>query len=300
MKTTIFFINYTYQLFLVSRSQLQQHRDTCGRCVPILFGPPTYSQFCVVCGKEILNFKVLLLLHLLIIFQILFAVNMSIVESIAVFSFNIVNFFSEIVYFLGNIGRRKIAIDPSKHVVIITGCDSGFGALTSKELSAKGYKVVSTCMTQDGVARLQGVVEMAVLCDVTKQSDIDVLVEKVKVLLERKNFNLWALVNNAGIAPGGYIDWLVLPTWRKTMDVNFFGIVATIKAFLPLLKRTKESRIINLSSMAGHAGSPSLGAYSGEHLISHFSSFLALPLLLVLVFICVLIILPHEYPFSCH
>jgi NAD(P)-dependent dehydrogenase (short-subunit alcohol dehydrogenase family) len=45
------------------------------------------------------------------------------------------------------------------------------------------------------------------------------------------------------------------------MEVNFFAVVAVTKAFLPLLRRTPESRVVNVSSLAGITGSPALGPY---------------------------------------
>jgi short-subunit dehydrogenase len=48
------------------------------------------------------------------------------------------------------------------------------------------------------------------------------------------------------------------------MDVNFFGTVAVTKALLPLLKRTRGSRIINVSSVAGLGAGPMFGAYSAS------------------------------------
>lgn len=74
---------------------------------------------------------------------------------------------------------------------------------------------------------------------------------------------MWAVVNNAGIAPMGYMDWLSMEAIRKVMDVNYFGAISVIKAMLPQLKRVKGSRIINISSVAGYSTGPGLGAYSG-------------------------------------
>lgn len=48
------------------------------------------------------------------------------------------------------------------------------------------------------------------------------------------------------------------------MEVNFFGVVTVTKAFLPLLKKTKNSRIVNLSSVAGFSSSPMMGAYAAS------------------------------------
>lgn len=171
-------------------------------------------------------------------------------------------------YNLTNIGRAKLDLNPQINVVLITGCDSGFGEMASRALSAKGFPVVAACLTEEGVKRLRGVVTLSVVCDVTKQNDIDNLVKEVSTLLKSNStYRLWAVVNNAGIGPPGNIDWATVDAFRKTMDVNFFAVVAMIKATLPLLKRTNGSRIINLSSMAGFYGNEGMGAYAGKILV---------------------------------
>jgi NAD(P)-dependent dehydrogenase (short-subunit alcohol dehydrogenase family) len=88
---------------------------------------------------------------------------------------------------------------------------------------------------------------------------------KVDQLISEKHLSLWAVVNNAGIGNGAYIDWTPLEIYQKVMDVNYFGIIRVIKATLQQLKKTKYSRIINISSVAGHFGNSILGAYCGKY-----------------------------------
>jgi hypothetical protein len=54
--------------------------------------------------------------------------------------------------------QRKVSIDFSKQVVVITGCDSGFGEMSSRRLSKMGFKVISGCISPDGAERLKDVV----------------------------------------------------------------------------------------------------------------------------------------------
>jgi NAD(P)-dependent dehydrogenase (short-subunit alcohol dehydrogenase family) len=153
---------------------------------------------------------------------------------------------------------------PGKSIVVITGCDSGFGASTSIELTARGYRVVSGCLTQAGADALSGKVSLAMVCDVTKDVDVNKLAVATAKLAAEEDLRLWAVVNNAGVAPLGYVDWMSMDYFQKAMDVNYFGLVRTTKALLPLLKKTKNSRIINISSVAGLGGGPSFGPYSAS------------------------------------
>jgi NAD(P)-dependent dehydrogenase (short-subunit alcohol dehydrogenase family) len=167
---------------------------------------------------------------------------------------------------------RKIKIeDPENHLILITGCDSGFGLLTAQKCLKLRYYVVALCLTDKGVKDLEEYTKnngfnrcLVIKADVTKEDHIKHAAQKVeKTLNSDKKLKLWAVVNNAGIAPSGFLDWLSMDAYRKTMEVNFFGVVMVTKGFLQLLKRCKYSRIINVSSMAGHGGFPHGSAYCG-------------------------------------
>lgn len=54
--------------------------------------------------------------------------------------------------------HQKVDIDCTKQVVVITGCDSGFGELSSIRLSSMGFKVISGCISQEGADRLKDTV----------------------------------------------------------------------------------------------------------------------------------------------
>lgn len=61
---------------------------------------------------------------------------------------------------------------------------------------------------------------------------------------------MWGLVNNAGVLHFGPIEWTPLDVFRRTADVNLWGMVDVTKTFLPLIKKAR-GRVVNLSSMAG-------------------------------------------------
>lgn len=61
------------------------------------------------------------------------------------------------------------------------------------------------------------------------------------------------MVNNAGIAYISPIEWTPLDVFKRTADVNLWGMIGVTKTFLPLVKKSK-GRVVNLSSMAGKAG----------------------------------------------
>lgn len=152
-------------------------------------------------------------------------------------------------------------LNPSENIVIVTGCDTGFGFEASLRLSQQGFLVVAACLTSNGVERIKDSVAIALQCDVTNEKDVDDLQRVVEKLIITKKARLWAVINNAGIAPSGFLDWAPMNNIHKVMDVNYFGLVLVTKACLKFLKQTKHSRIINVGSMAGLAGFPGGGGY---------------------------------------
>ena len=153
----------------------------------------------------------------------------------------------------------------AQRIILITGCDSGFGALSAYNLSACGYKVVSACLTEEGASKIRSSVALAIVCDVTKEEDVARMASAVAKLSVDQKLYLWAVINNAGIAPIGYMDWMSMSSIRKAMEVNYFGLISVIRAMLPQLKKTRGSRIINISSAAGIGGGAAMGAYVGQY-----------------------------------
>jgi len=136
-------------------------------------------------------------------------------------------------------------------VVLISGCDSGFGKLIALELSQRGCTVLAGCFTEIGIKSIQLEKRdnlIAFELDITDQQSI----KKCKKLADHycNNTGLWALINNAGIAKGGNIDMITLDSVREVFEVNFFGHVAMTQSLLSLIKQRK-GRIINMASMAG-------------------------------------------------
>jgi NAD(P)-dependent dehydrogenase (short-subunit alcohol dehydrogenase family) len=154
-------------------------------------------------------------------------------------------------------------INPIGKYVLISGCDTGFGHGLAIELDREGFNVLAGVYLSDNVTSMQAKLSIKATVfhlDITKQEDIDAAFDLVK----KKTNTLHALVNNAGIAPMGHIDWTSLERMRKVMDVNFFGHVAMTKTFLPLLIAKRDSRVVNLCSISGFITFPGVASYSAS------------------------------------
>lgn len=156
---------------------------------------------------------------------------------------------------------------------------SGFGYELALELYTRGWNVYAGCLRAESVATLRekagGSSMHALLMDVTKQVDIDRVVQHIEK--ENPQQGLYAVVLNAGVGRGGVVDWMPLEEYRSIMEVNFFSVVAVVKTCLPLLKQAK-GRIVNVTSFAGlFHGAPCMSAYcASKHASEAFTTSLRL------------------------
>ncbi|XP_045168366.2 short-chain dehydrogenase/reductase family 9C member 7-like [Mercenaria mercenaria] len=161
----------------------------------------------------------------------------------------------------------KVRYYGNKHV-FITGCDTGFGNLLAKRLDTLGFRVYAGCLTAKGMDDLKATCSKyltTVEIDVSKETSI----QKARHDVERKlpkGKGLWAIVNNAGV-PGsiGPIEWLPASEFRRTIEINLFGVIFVTKEFLPLVRREKSGRIVNMSSICGR-----LAVATGPYVASEF------------------------------
>ena len=154
-------------------------------------------------------------------------------------------------------------INPQGKYVLISGCDTGFGNGLAIELDKQGFNVFAGVYSPKGKDSLTKILSdraTVFQLDITKQDDIDAAYE----LVTQKTKVLHALVNNAGIGAGGLIDWISLDFMRRMMDVNFFGHVAMTKKFLPLLIAKRDSRVVNICSVAGYLTKPGMASYAAS------------------------------------
>jgi NAD(P)-dependent dehydrogenase (short-subunit alcohol dehydrogenase family) len=157
----------------------------------------------------------------------------------------------------------KPDINPNGKYVLISGCDTGFGHGLAIELDKQGFNVLAgiyNLNNKDSLTERLTSRATVFKLDITQQDDIDAAYE----MISTKTKTLHALVNNAGVGACGYIDWITVESMRKVMDVNFFGHVAMTKKFLPLLISKKDSRVVNICSVAGYLTAPCMTSYSAS------------------------------------
>ena len=148
-------------------------------------------------------------------------------------------------------------------VVIVTGASSGIGEATARLLAKNGAKVVLGARRTDRLETIAkdihaegGIAEYQTL-DVTKPDQLEEVAQFAKSKFERVD----VLINNAGVMPLSALDQLKVEEWDRMIDVNIKGVLYGIAAVLPIMKAQKTGQIINLSSIGGHAVSPTAAVY---------------------------------------
>ncbi len=154
-------------------------------------------------------------------------------------------------------------VRPTDRWVLITGCDSGFGLEVAQRLLRDGFGVIAGCLTELGCERLRRLAEGAarlsvVRCDVTREEDLAALVTEAE---RRCGGDLWALVNNAGIAIPGHVDYQSIDNYHKVMQVNYFAPVDLTSRCMPMLKQAR-GRVINITSTCGIVAVPTNAPYN--------------------------------------
>ena len=145
--------------------------------------------------------------------------------------------------------------------VLVTGSSTGIGYATASVLAREGYLVFAGVRTQADGERLERTHAniRAVILDVRHRTDIAVAMQRI----EQSDVSLFGLVNNAGIAVAGPLEYLPVDDLHRQFDVNVFGAISVTQAALPLLRRAR-GRIVFVSSVSGQIAPPLLGPYAAS------------------------------------
>ena len=147
--------------------------------------------------------------------------------------------------------------------LFITGVSSGFGQALAKQALAEGHRVIGTVRSESAVATFEALSpERAhgMVLDVTDFEAIDSVVAAV----EKSYGPVDVLVNNAGYGHEGVFEESPLAQMRHQFDVNVFGAVAVMKAFVAYFRQRRAGHIVNITSMGGYITMPGIAYYCGS------------------------------------
>ena len=150
-------------------------------------------------------------------------------------------------------------------VVLITGASSGIGAALAREWARRGARVALAARRVEKLELLAAEIAAGggqaavVTCDVTREGDPARAVAEVVARWGR----LDVVVANAGFGVAGRLEKLSVDDYRRQFETNFFGLLATARAALPELKRSR-GRLALVGSVSGLIGTPATSAYSAS------------------------------------
>ncbi|HWR80513.1 MAG TPA: SDR family oxidoreductase [Pseudomonas sp.] len=147
--------------------------------------------------------------------------------------------------------------------IMITGAGSGLGREIALRWAREGWQLALSDVNDAGLAETLKLVREAggdgftLRCDVRDYSQLTAFAQAC----EERLGGIDVIVNNAGVASGGFFSDLTLEDWDWQISINLMGVVKGCKAFLPLLQKSK-GKIINIASMAALMQGPAMSNYN--------------------------------------
>lgn len=145
--------------------------------------------------------------------------------------------------------------------VLITGCSSGIGLCLALNLHARGYRVFASVKQEKDVDALRALGISSLVLDLRSSDSINKAVDTV---LASTNGRLDALINNGAYGLPGAVEDLSREALRLQFETNVFGTHELTCRVLPVMRRQKSGRIVQISSLLGIVCLAYRGAYSAS------------------------------------
>ncbi len=151
-------------------------------------------------------------------------------------------------------------------VALVTGASSGIGQATAERLVGCGLTVYGTSRHPSRNKRHGDFCMLAL--DVRRDASVRACIDRVVA----ESGHIDVLVNNAGVALQGAVEETSLDEIKDLFETNFFGAIRMIRAVLPLMRKRRRGRIINIGSVGGFLPMPYSAAYcASKHAIHALS-----------------------------
>ena len=152
------------------------------------------------------------------------------------------------------------------NVALVTGAASGIGLAAAQRFAALGMTVVMA--DRGGTALDRAAAQVADLADsdvLAAATDVSELaqLQRLHEEVEQRFGTVSVLMNNAGVGDNPGLPWESAEAWKKLVDVNLWGVVYGVQAFLPsMLASEKAGLVINTGSKQGITSPPGNYAYN--------------------------------------
>ena len=150
-------------------------------------------------------------------------------------------------------------------VVLITGANRGIGYAILSKFIAKGYIVIGTSRSDDGVKIINDLIKdtskgCGIKMNITSQEDI----QAANKLIKDKYGVVTIMINNAGITKDNLLMRMSDQEWTDVIDTNLNSLYKMTKEFIRDMMKQKSGRIINVSSVVGISGNAGQTNYSAS------------------------------------
>jgi len=148
-------------------------------------------------------------------------------------------------------------------VAVVTGSSSGIGHEIALILARNGFLTYATMRDLQKNSKLKSIKDEENLplefiqLDVTDENSVKTAVQKIYDDVGRIDM----LINNAGYGLTGAFEDLSIDEIKTQFETNFYGLIRTTQAILPIMRKQKSGTIVNMSSGAGRFGFPMGSAY---------------------------------------
>ncbi|HEX9126318.1 MAG TPA: SDR family NAD(P)-dependent oxidoreductase [Methylomirabilota bacterium] len=153
-------------------------------------------------------------------------------------------------------------MNANSKTALVTGAARGIGLAIASRLAADGARVAVLdidAKAADAAAKKVGGGAIALAADVTKASEVDAAIARVVEAWGRLDI----LVNNAGITGRSFPIWeLTDDDWSRVIDADLTSVFFCCRAAIKVMLGQGSGRIINIASIAGKEGNPTLVPYS--------------------------------------
>ena len=148
-------------------------------------------------------------------------------------------------------------------VAAVTGAASGIGQMLAVNLARQGCTVAISDIDEAGLRQTATMLEKqnrtfsVHTVNVARQDQVARYADEAV----QQHGRMDMIINNAGVALAQSVEEVTYEDFQWLMDINFWGIVHGVKAFLPHIKKQTEGHIVNISSVNGFITWPNNGPY---------------------------------------
>jgi NAD(P)-dependent dehydrogenase (short-subunit alcohol dehydrogenase family) len=148
-------------------------------------------------------------------------------------------------------------MNQANKVAIVTGASSGIGKATAIRFLEMGYTVHAAARRLHAMKDIEAKGAILYQIDLRQSADINAFVSDVVASSGRVD----VLVNSAGYGFFGAVEDVPMAAAKEQLEVNLFAVAQMIQAVLPVMRKQRSGKIVNISSTGGKSALPLGGWY---------------------------------------